>query len=86
MKRISRLNASHRGMLLAASASLLLAACGGAGDGASNAPAAEPVVLTETTIEVPAETVPAVAADQLAQPAFHVAPVLLDEPDDRDAG
>lgn len=84
MKRISRLNASHRGLLLAASASLLLAACGGAGDGANTAPAAEPVVLTETTIEMPAESVPASAADQLAQPAFHVAPVLLDEPDDRD--
>lgn len=85
MKRISRLKASQRGMLLAASASLLLAACGGAGDSANGAPAAQPVVLTETTIEVPAEAVPATATDQLAQPAFHVAPVLLDEPDDRDA-
>ncbi|GAA5174921.1 hypothetical protein GCM10025771_05780 [Niveibacterium umoris] len=64
---------------------MLLAACGGGSGGNSASEAqAVPVALSEATLVVPAETLPAAAATMLAEPAFHVAPVLLEEPDDLD--
>lgn len=65
----------------------LLAACGG-----SSVPDAQPSVLAEavvasasTTFEAPGEALPEADSTRLVQPTFHVAPVLLNEPDDGDA-
>ncbi len=64
----------------------VLAACGG-----SSAPDAQPPVLAEAmvasgsaTFEAKGEVLPEADATRLVQPTFHVAPVLLDEPDDGD--
>ncbi len=64
----------------------LLAACGGGSEPV--APAATEiegaVATASTTLELDAEALPATDADRVAEPAFHVAPVLLAEPDDTD--
>jgi subtilase family serine protease len=65
---------------LALGASLALAGCGG-GSGADAAPDA---ATFSTTVE--AAALPDDAGAELAQPTFHVAPVLLAEPADTDAG
>jgi len=64
----------------------MLAACGG-GDTSNNAIQTTGAALASgsTTLELSLPVVPASIASQLVQPAFHIAPVLLREPDDADA-
>lgn len=65
---------------------LALLACGG-GDGPSIPDSVQPLVAsTTTTLTLAAEDLSEEAGALLAQPAFHLAPVLLNTPDDRDAG
>ncbi|CAN5192073.1 hypothetical protein BH11PSE9_BH11PSE9_09690 [soil metagenome] len=69
-------------------ASLALAACGGgSGDaaGANPAPTASGTSQDAVAFTIDAATPTAEVAAQIAQPAFHLAPVLLDEPGDADA-
>ena len=67
-------------------AALLLAACnGGGGSSAKQTPAAAASVATGvTTLQLTQATAPAEAAAWVAQPSFHMAPVLFDEPADTD--
>jgi subtilase family serine protease len=77
-KRISR-----DAWWLCACAAAVLSACGG---GSSTQDAAEPTLATQTvTLQLDAATLPDDAAALLAQPSFHVAPLLLNAPDDTDA-
>lgn len=62
-------------------ASLALAGCGGGGSSSADAPDA---ATFSTTVE--AAALPDDTGASLAQPTFHVAPVLLSEPPDTDAG
>jgi subtilase family serine protease len=68
---------------LATFLSVFLAACGSGDPGP--APNATPLALSSSTIDIPADVPPVDAAAILAQPTFHVAPLLLDAPDDSDA-
>lgn len=77
---------------LPATLALLLAACGG-GQTDETAPAADipateatdTVASSTTTLQLDGEALPADAAQAEAQPTFHAAPLLLDEPGDEDA-
>jgi hypothetical protein len=65
----------------------LLAACGG-GSQTQEPVLAEPeaeVATASTTLDVDGPDLPAADAARMAEPSFHVAPVLLQEPDDIDA-
>jgi subtilase family serine protease len=65
---------------------LVLTACGGGGDSlleSAHEPAGE--ASASITVGIEAAALPAEAGGQLAEPAFHLAPVVLDEPDDADA-
>lgn len=95
----TRSGSARRGPLLAACAALLLSACGAGGDepaGASAAaqaesllaggPQVEPLLATgTTTLQLEMANLPDAVAMLVAQPAFHAAPLALDEPDDGDA-
>jgi subtilase family serine protease len=80
--------------LSAACAAMLLAACGG-GDGAaptaapqsaaSTEPVAAPLTSAPTTFQMDIAPLPAAVASVVLQPMFHVAPALLEAPDDADA-
>ncbi|MBA5638633.1 S53 family peptidase [Duganella sp. LX20W] len=75
-------------LLLPAAIAALLSACGGT-PGQDNAAAgtqvAAMVATSTTTLELDNPTLPAAAANLIVQPAYHIAPVLLDAPDDTDA-
>ncbi|MEB0030543.1 S53 family peptidase [Undibacterium sp. RTI2.1] len=82
------------GSLLVTCVASLLTACGGANDSAStNAPTSAqssiqigPLVATgTTTLQVDVPNLPDAAAMQIAQPAFHLAPVLLNTPEFEDS-
>ena len=76
-------------LLLSASASVLLSACGGGSDAPSSRVQLEAqaaVATGTTTLQLDAAVLPDSVGKQDAQPAFHVAPVLLETPDDADAG
>jgi subtilase family serine protease len=76
------------GQLLPAALLALLSACGGgtSQDSASSAPQVAAMMATgTTTLELDNPSLPPAAANLIAQPAFHVAPVLLEAPDDSDA-
>ncbi|NVM79056.1 hypothetical protein FHW83_004893 [Duganella sp. SG902] len=62
----------------------LLSACGGSENGADapQAQAAAPLATASTVLQLDDGTLPAADAQQFAQPAFHMAPVLLDAPED----
>ena len=78
----------HRPLPWALSACLVaaLTACGGSGTEApAEALAAAPLATGITTLELDAQALPEADALVLAQPSFHVAPLLLAEPDDSDA-
>jgi len=62
-------------------AALVLTACGGGGTAETTAEAPAGVA----SFEIAAASLPAEAASQIAEPTFHLAPVLLDEPGDADA-
>jgi subtilase family serine protease len=69
----------------------LLAACGGNGntDSAASKPVDQqqaPLATGTTTLTMSLPGLTGEAAAQVAQPHFHLAPVLLAEPDDTDAG
>ena len=71
-------------------AALVLSACGGgdvntAASGASGNSQAQQLATGSTTLTVNMANLPDAAAMQIAQPFFHSAPGLLNEPDDRDA-
>ncbi len=73
---------------LSLGASLALSACGGgSGDAASAsaAPTASAASRDTVAFSIEAATLTADAAAQIAQPSFHLAPVVLDEPGDADA-
>ncbi|MBQ1763643.1 MAG: peptidase S53 [Aquincola sp.] len=74
--------------LLSACMAALLSACGGGGGdspASTSVSAAAPLATGITTLALQSDTLPDADALVVAKPAFHVAPVLLDEPDDRDA-
>lgn len=63
-----------------------LAACGGGTESpAALQTAAAPLASSVTTLQLAPPVLPDAAAAQTALPSFHVAPVLLDAPDDADA-
>ncbi|WP_343731069.1 S53 family peptidase [Duganella sp.] len=66
----------------------LLSACGSSENSADNAPAqaAAPLATAATVLQLDDGTLPAADAQQFAQPAFHMAPVLLDTPEDAAPG
>ncbi|WP_088285309.1 S53 family peptidase [Ideonella sp. A 288] len=75
-----------RRVWLAACAAAALSACGGgSNDAAVQAEAAAPLATGTTTLELALDTPAADAARVAVQPTFHIAPVLLAEPDDSDA-
>jgi subtilase family serine protease len=65
-----------------------LAACGGGTDSLNSTSgdqqSAAPLASGTTTLQAGVATLPNVAAEQVAQPTFHLAPVLLNPPDDVD--
>src|SRR5471030_1565992 len=67
------------GMLLGGAA--LLSACGGSDSEPSGQQAAAPLASGAMVLQLGEGTVPADVAQQVLQPAFHVAPVLLAEPE-----
>lgn len=69
---------------LAVCTALALSACGG-GSSTEDATNASGVATASTTFALDTVEVPDAASALLAQPSFHVAPVLLDEPSDIDA-
>ncbi|WP_394781072.1 S53 family peptidase, partial [Undibacterium sp.] len=76
-------------LLLSASASVLLSACGGGSDAPSSRAQVEAqasIATGTTTLQLDSAALPDTVGTQNAQPAFHVAPVLLDTPDDADSG
>lgn len=81
---------THRtGSLLAGLiATMLLSACGG-GSNADNMEStaeliAAPLASGTTVLHIEMENLPDEVASQMVQPAFHMAPILLDAPDDAD--
>lgn len=73
-------------------AAFMLSGCGGGGGGSADVAAENGTVQFEIAAEEATLTLvddnsnpPAEAADALAQPLFHLAPVVLDEPDAADA-
>lgn len=75
---------------LALAGSALACACGGGGavnGGTSGAVTTGPAELSSVTmvVDVPTTILPAAAAQELAVPAFHAAPVILAPPDDIDS-
>jgi subtilase family serine protease len=77
------------GLLTAICAAVLLSACGG-GDTNDGPTAIEveaaPLASGTTTLLVEMAGLPDEVAAQIVQPAFHMAPMLLDAPDDADQG
>lgn len=72
---------------LSAVALALVGCGGGGGDSPSVAGSAQALVASSTTtLDLTVDALPAEAGALLAQPTFHLAPLLLDAPDDRDAG
>lgn len=72
---------------LAASAGLLcllLSACGGGQTESSAEPSMAPLASAVSTLELQPDELPSAAAQLEARPSFHVAPVLLDAPSERD--
>ncbi len=63
-------------------AAALLSACGGGDVPLASNPVTAPLTSATTTLQLDLATLPDAAALQLAQPLFHLAPVLLDAPDD----
>jgi hypothetical protein len=77
-------------LLLAACAATLLSACGGGGGGGADGLATSESVPTlvssaTTTLQLDVPGFPDGVAAQSALPTFHVAPVLLNAPDDADS-
>ncbi len=89
----------HRraGFLLAVCAAAVLGACGGGGSDGSAAPGATgaadgggavttaTTATTSTTIALDLAPLPDAVATQLVEPMFHVAPMILEAPDDADS-
>ena len=68
------------GLWATACSALILSACGG-GDGGTST-ASSGVATGTTVVQMQATALPSAVSDQVALPAFHVAPVLLDAPQD----
>ena len=76
------------GLFAALSAAALLSACGGGtadGSEAAIQDVAAPLATGTTTFQMEMATLSEEVAAQTVQPAFHMAPMLLDAPDDADA-
>lgn len=77
------------GLLAALLASMLVSACGGGGNvGSGETPAqqiAAPMASGTTILQIDMPALPDDVATQTVQPAFHMAPMLLDAPDDADS-
>jgi Putative Ig domain len=81
-------HALRRPWLLSACVLALLSACGGGDTSSALAEAdstAAPLASATTILTLDSDALPDEAAQQLAAPAFHAAPLLLDAPDDSDA-
>lgn len=63
----------------------LLSACGGGTAGSTTAAEAAPLTSGTTTLALEPAVFADAVAGELAQPAFHAAPLLLEPPDDTDA-
>jgi hypothetical protein len=83
---IPKIKPTHcKGWLLAIFAAPLLGACiGGTDSVSSSQQSSAQFASATTTLQLHVATLPDAAAEQAAQPAFHVAPVLLNAPDDAD--
>lgn len=81
-------SAPRSSLLLPAALAALLSACGGSTPDQASAPAgpqvAALVATSTTTLELDNPTLPEAAANLMVQPAYHIAPVLLEAPDDTD--
>ncbi len=77
---------SNAGLLLwAACAATLLSACGGGTESMVTSQASPDLVASATTtLQLDGASLPDAAAVQSATPTFHIAPVLLNTPDDVD--
>ncbi len=77
---------SNAGLLLwAACAATLLSACGGGTESMVTSQASPDLVASATTtLQLDGASLPGAAAAQSATPTFHIAPVLLNTPDDVD--
>ncbi|MBK9444166.1 MAG: putative Ig domain-containing protein [Comamonadaceae bacterium] len=72
---------------LAICTALALSACGGGGSaelGELDSQQAAPLATGTTTLQLEVQALPDEVATQIAQPSFHIAPVLLNEPTDAD--
>lgn len=79
-------SAASAGWLLAACVAALVSACGGGDNSKSDAPQAAGLIANSvTTVRLDLPVLTEAAAEQAALPTFHLAPVLLNEPDDTDA-
>ena len=87
---VPKSNVLHtRGLLASLLASMLVSACGGGGNTDSIEtriqPVAAPLASGTTIFQIDVKNLPDDVAAQIAQPAFHMAPVLLDMPGDADS-
>ncbi|PRC94097.1 S53 family peptidase [Solimicrobium silvestre] len=85
MKIFPELNLVPRGLLLAVSTATFLSACGGGSDTNSRPVSAVDMASGVTTLQLQPSALPTAAAQQVATPGFHVAPVILNAPDTTDA-
>ena len=78
MRQFSSSSSSPAKVLVVSLSAAILSACGSSGSGTSASPQSEAATQTY------AMTLPAESPDASLQPSFHLAPVILDEPDDSD--
>jgi len=81
-RRRNAASAPHRRWAALAALPFVLAACGGGG---ADLQAPGEVASTTATLQLEPDALPAGAGALTAQPTFHIAPVVLEAPDDVDA-
>lgn len=76
------------GLLAAILAAMMASGCGGGGNvdssGAATQQESAPMASGTTTLQIDLPALPADVPEQTVQPAFHMAPMLLDAPEDAD--
>ncbi len=78
MRQFSSSSSSPAKVLVVSLSAAILSACGSSGSGTSASP------QSEAAAQSYAMTLPATSPDASLRPSFHLAPVILDEPDDSD--